>query len=150
MNRCDTALERVQCAVSRAALATLWDELYPQGLFTDDVTAAAHVRLAELDRPRCRMCVRLARWLETQQRYAAYCAGASCSNRDRLCQNPVCGQAFAMNVDGAGSKYCSIECKKIGYHPTSNARTSPGCAWCNKPGYQIRKGRWALYLQGMS
>ena len=83
--------------------------------------------------PRCRMCARSARWNKVREEWSAYCSGMTCSNRDRLCQR--CGGAFAMGVGEAGTKYCSIECKAAGYHPTANKYMSKGCAWCGRPGH---------------
>jgi Recombination endonuclease VII len=82
--------------------------------------------------PRCRMCARPARWMPSRREFGMYCAGASCTNRLRLCQN--CGSEFHIGVDGAGTKYCSPDCKSQMY-----GRSVPGssvlqqeCAWCGK------------------
>lgn len=80
------------------------------------------------DKPRCRMCVRPARWLANQQRHAMYCSGGSCTNRDRLCQN--CGSTFHMNANGAGTRYCSTDCKTDGYRPHVVNTIVKTCAWC--------------------
>jgi len=45
----DLALQRVQIAPTRAELARLWEQLNPQGLWTEEVMAAATARLAELE-----------------------------------------------------------------------------------------------------
>lgn len=44
----DLALHRVAHAPDRGELARLWEQLYPQGLWTEEVNAAATERLAEL------------------------------------------------------------------------------------------------------
>lgn len=90
--------------------------------------------------PRCRMCARTARWLTTRQQYAPYCAGQSCSNRDRLCQQ--CGAAFIVKVDGAGTKYCSTECKVTGYNPQRATAERSHCAWCGQAGSGGSRDRW--------
>lgn len=84
--------------------------------------------------PRCRMCARPARWLNTKQQWAMYCNGGSCNNRERICQS--CGGAFAMGSVGAGTKYCSGECKLTGYRGPTVSR--PACAWCDR----IAPGPW--------
>lgn len=79
--------------------------------------------------PRCRMCARPARWSKTDQHWMLYCRGSSCHNRERICQ--ACGCAFMMNVDGAGTKYCSTECKKVGYAAGYGAPPRYRCCvWC--------------------
>lgn len=78
--------------------------------------------------PRCRMCARQARWLRVQQQYAMYCTGKACSNRERICQN--CGGPFTIGVGGAGTKYCSTDCKADGYRPHKVRTTLVACAWC--------------------
>lgn len=97
----------------------------------------------EPEAPRCRMCARPARWLTTQDQYAMYCAGRACSNRERICQ--ACGETFHMGLDGAGTKYCSTDCKIKGYKPD---RIGPPpdrrCAWCNKE-TRPRRGRSTLW-----
>jgi hypothetical protein len=80
--------------------------------------------------PRCRMCRRPARWNRVQSQWAMYCSGATCSNRERTCQASGCGRTFIMNVDGAGTKYCSTECKKVGYGVAWAPAARPFCAWC--------------------
>lgn len=91
------------------------------------------------DTPRCRMCARPARWLQGQQQWAMYCAGKACSNRERTCQK--CSNPFVVNVDGAGTKYCSTECKIAGYHPRPETAAGPRCAWCGKPHSTVGMGR---------
>lgn len=44
----DLALHRVRRAPDRAELARLWEQLHPQGLWSEEVNAAATARLAEL------------------------------------------------------------------------------------------------------
>ena len=80
----------------------------------------------DLDRPRCKLCARPA-WLRGDGLLSAYCTSTSCSNRVRICQVPECGREFIQNADGAGTRYCSIECKRVGYRPL--AAEMPACAW---------------------
>lgn len=121
-------LEEIGAAKSRQDLAILWDRYYPDGRWTDGLTQAAEVRLREIEAPRCRMCARPARWLTTQLEYAMYCAGKACANRDRICQREGCDKPFVLGADGAGTKYCSAECKTLAYHPY--LRIGAFCAWC--------------------
>lgn len=44
----DLALHRVARAADRGELARLWDQLHPQGLWTEEIGAAAMARLAEI------------------------------------------------------------------------------------------------------
>lgn len=85
--------------------------------------------ITDVDVPVCRMCDRPA-WLRRDGQFSVYCGASVCTNRDRRCK--VCGGAFHVNVDGAGTKYCSVECKRAGYQPLSGQ--SPDCAWCGKTG----------------
>lgn len=92
--------------------------------------------------PTCRMCPRLARWLPKQNTYGMYCAGGHCNNRERICQS--CVKPFHVNTDGAGTKYCSTDCKRTGY--TVALKTRPPCAWCGKVGDDKRRshrGGWS-------
>lgn len=98
--------------------------------------------------PRCRMCVRPARWLVGQAVFAMYCAGRSCSNRDRICQ--ACERPFLMNAGGAGTRYCSPACKTAGYHPVPVAAN---CAWCESPAPPgtrrgVRSAAWPYICTG--
>lgn len=81
--------------------------------------------------PRCRMCLLPARWLPREGIYGPYCATRACLNRNRVCQVPECGKSFIVNVDGAGTKYCSTDCKRAGYR-VADARLRPTCAWCGQ------------------
>lgn len=45
----DLALHRVSIAPDRAELARLWEQLHPQGLWSEEVNAAAVARLAQLE-----------------------------------------------------------------------------------------------------
>lgn len=101
------------------------DGLFQLALPLAEPAPAALVMRPAGDGPRCRMCARPARYLAARQEYYMYCAGASCSNRVRLCQQ--CGEAFVLGVDGAGTKYCSTDCKRLGYRPDPVPR--PLCAW---------------------
>lgn len=95
------------------------------------------------DAPRCRMCIRPARWIRGAEEWGMYCAGRSCSNRDRLCQS--CGGTFVMGVDGAGTKYCSAKCKQVGYRPDRTDAAKTGCTWCDAPDpnpRRVRRGFW--------
>lgn len=93
--------------------------------------------------PRCPMCARPARWMARAREYAMYCAGRACSNRERICQS--CGEGFHINVGGAGTKYCSTECKRAGYR-CAESLPPPLCAWCGRsapPGGTARRdGIW--------
>lgn len=94
--------------------------------------------------PRCRMCALNARWMEGRNSFGAYCAGGHCSNRERVCQN--CEESFKMNESGAGTKYCSTKCKKVGYNPTTGVevRYDNCCLWCGAPGTR-RPGATAIW-----
>jgi len=81
--------------------------------------------------PRCRMCVREARWNGTQEQYYMYCGAGSCTNRQRICQH--CNAQFDLGAEGTGSKYCSLPCKARGYRPTSPKKYLD-CAWCGHEG----------------
>lgn len=49
-----------------------------------------------------------------------------------MCQRIGCGASFHINVDGAGTKYCSIDCKRLGYGQAHKAETHvPACAVCS-------------------
>ena len=92
--------------------------------------------------PRCRMCDRPARWLQPRREWAAYCGGGSCTNHRRVCQ--ACGQGFGVNVDGAGTKYCSVGCKAVGYRggrDVAAAHAARACAWCGRTGENTSRGR---------
>lgn len=91
----------------------------PMSLF-DDLSSVAALR--------CRMCDRPAHWIPSKREYGMYCGRQACTNRERLCQ--ACGGRFQLNVDGAGTKYCSTECKRQGYNP--GRKPLPLCAWCGK------------------
>lgn len=136
--------EEIACAENQQAIADLWDKYNPEGVWTEEMMLAAKARLESAMPLRCRMCARPPRWLSTQLAYAAYCAGKACSNRDRVCQRPDCCKPFALGVDGAGTKYCSTECKVLAYHPTARA-TDIECAWGGEPNPQpsrVRRGAW--------
>lgn len=77
--------------------------------------------------PRCRMCVLPAHWNASQLKYSMYCKGNRCVSRERLCQH--CGGPFTLGAEGAGTRYCSTDCKVDGYHP--GGRRVIICAWCN-------------------
>jgi hypothetical protein len=85
------------------------------------------------DAPRCRMCARSARWNKARQEWAMYCAGAACSNQERICQ--MCGDPFVTKVDGAGTKYCSALCRSEAQAPPKAAGVA--CAGrCGRTGKQ--------------
>lgn len=91
---------------------------------------------ASEDAPRCRLCVRPA-WRRGSGEYHLYCSSGSCTNRERLCQ--TCGRTFPLNIDGAGTKYCSTDCKRVGYQPLRSAGQC--CAWCGKRAkYRVNSG----------
>lgn len=101
------------------------------------------VQLSLLDLPhavaeealRCRMCARPARFIAAQGRYGMYCNGHICNNRERMCQR--CGGSFAVNVDGAGKKYCAV-CQPP--TPLAAAGSVACCAWCG--GWRSTPGKW--------
>lgn len=131
-------LEEIGAARSRQDLAALWDRYYPEGLWTGGLTQSAEVRLRELQAPRCRMCARSARWLVTRLEYAPYCAGMSCSNKERVCQRQGCEEPFTLGLNGAGTKYCSTECKALAYRAGKGIGAL--CAWCRKPSENTHRG----------
>jgi len=90
------------------------------------------------DSPRCPMCARTRRWNPRRNEWHRCCGGNTCNNPDRLCQS--CGKQFAMNINGAGNKYCSTECKKLGYTVAQGARARPNCEWCDTPATYQRAG----------
>lgn len=95
--------------------------------------------------PRCNMCPRPARRDPNFDGFHMYCAGRSCSNRERFCRS--CGDLYSMHSPGAGTKYCSTECKTAGYGAGSRTRTiKEPCAWCGAmspdPVYAHRPGGW--------
>lgn len=95
------------------------------------------------DAPRCKMCSRPA-WRRSTGVYHAYCSSGGCTNRERICQ--ACGRPFHLNLDGAGTKYCSTECKQEGY--TVGLRREPqshACAWCGRSSSGIRVARNAVW-----
>jgi hypothetical protein len=96
-------------------------------LWTDTPAAA--------DRPRCAMCAQPARRQRTGE-LARYCGGNQCISRTRLCQ--ACGTQFDIGINGAGTKYCSAECKRIGYAPSKRSAPFPNCTWCGKPATHAR------------
>ena len=106
--------------------------------------------------PRCRMCSQPARYMPSRNEHGAYCGGHQCTNPERLCQ--ACGNAFRRGASGAGTKYCSVECRSVGYG--GGVRTYTGrlialthaapCAWCDQvsefaPGR--RGGQWPNICQ---
>lgn len=60
-------------------------------------------------------------------------------DRGRPCKQ--CGGLFALNAPGAGTKYCSPECKRSGYSIRVNPIGSIRCAWCD----QVRKSHAAWH-----
>jgi hypothetical protein len=98
------------------------------------------------DAPRCRMCMRPARWITSHAAFGPYCGTSGCINRERLCG--ACGQPFLIKVGVAGTKYCSTECKASGYDARSIVvRVRAICAWCgrqtdSKPYRREGEGVW--------
>lgn len=91
--------------------------------------------------PQCRLCARSARWLANRNQWGMYCNGYNCNNRERLCSN--CGNPFIQGTDGAGTKYCSTQCKIVGYHPKALAALNrPHCAWCGTGEYRRTNALW--------
>jgi hypothetical protein len=86
--------------------------------------------------PTCRLCGRPA-WRRASGEYNAYCSSGSCTGHQRLCK--CCGGTFQVNTDGAGTKYCSLECKRVGYRPLNSP--IPRCAWCGA--LTPRGSRWS-------
>jgi hypothetical protein len=88
--------------------------------------------LPQQDQPRCPMCAKTRRWNPRRNEWARYCGGQICNNPDRVCR--TCGEQFEVNVDGAGTKYCSTACKRVGY-TISQQRTTAlvRCVWCDAP-----------------
>ena len=84
--------------------------------------------------PRCNMCKNPAHWHPARQAYGSYCGPNNCPNRERICQR--CDGEFTMGTKGAGTKYCSTECKGWAYRPGTSipVRWDNLCAWCDKPG----------------
>lgn len=99
--------------------------------------------------PRCRMCARPAYWSQRTQQWSMYCASRACVNRERLCQS--CGQTFQINIDGAGTKYCSLECKHQGYTAAyKSMKAQTRCAWCDTPKVGVRRNtssQWPYICQ---
>lgn len=91
--------------------------------------------------PRCRMCHRPARWIPTHGQFSAYCSGRGCANSTRICR--ACRGVFECNTGTAGTKYCSDDCKRIGYRPARSTRSAK-CAWCESPAphNHARGGIW--------
>jgi hypothetical protein len=80
-------------------------------------------------RPRCAMCARPARRNSSTGETQRYCAGKHCGNHQRICQ--TCSAHFTINADGAGTRYCSTQCKRLGYTRALRSREPlPTCAWC--------------------
>lgn len=101
------------------------------------------VAQAAPERPRCRMCALPAWWLQRAQTWGTYCGSTNCRNRERLCQ--CCGATFTIGIDGAGTKYCSRDCKVAGYRPDRHATRPTPCTWCGKEppsGSHTRGGKW--------
>lgn len=94
--------------------------------------------------PRCRMCSRPAYWSQRTRQWSMYCASRACVNRQRLCQS--CGGQFHINVDGAGTKYCSLDCKQAGYTIAYRAKNgATRCAWCNHEAKGVRRNSSAVW-----
>lgn len=93
----------------------------------------------QTDRPRCAMCARPAHRNQRTGEPGRYCTHAGCANRKRLCQ--ACGAEFDVGINGAGTKYCSSECKRLGYSP--GPAPLPRCTWCGTTATAPRTGRSA-------
>src|SRR4029077_2130187 len=90
--------------------------------------------------PRCPMCARSVRWNQRRNEWYRYCGRDVCTNAERLCQ--VCNTPFAIGINGAGNKYCSLECKKLGYTVGYGTHAVyPNCAWCDTPAKHSGAGR---------
>jgi len=92
------------------------------------------------DTPRCPLCPRPRRWNARRNEWARYCNGAACSNPERNCRS--CGQLFVMMLGEAGVKFCSTECKRVGYTVAQGSTAvRPECAWCGTPATYRNAGR---------
>ena len=98
-----------------------------------DVTEPAltlfDVKLEAVAAPLCRLCTRPA-WRRRDGRHDPYCGTKGCTSRERLCAH--CGGGFQVNTDGAGTKYCSTDCKRGGYGVAWGRPAIPCCAWCGE------------------
>lgn len=109
----------------------------------DELEAAAPV--ATPGRPLCGICGSPAAWQPKNRRWSIYCGSNTCVSHTRPCKQ--CGRQFAKNEAGAGTKYCSLECKRQGYQEgfAGTRRQAPQqqCAWCGEWGQcSIYKSRW--------
>jgi hypothetical protein len=82
------------------------------------------------ERPRCHMCAHPAWWLKKTQKWGLYCGSTGCVSRERLCQR--CGSPFALGISGAGTKYCSLECRVARCHSARVLVVALPCAWCGR------------------
>lgn len=94
--------------------------------------------IGDVEPPRCRRCPLPAR------PSAPFCGGNKCTSQSRLCGH--CGGAFVLGIDGAGTKYCSVKCKRSAYTIGKgvNSKHVP-CAWCSTIGevhVRERKSSW--------
>ena len=118
-------------------------------LFTTTPTDAPWQPAPSTTTPSAAMCAlcetRPVRWNRAQQTYGRYCSGAHCANPVRPCKE--CGTPFAINTNGAGSKYCSNRCKHIGYtkhyRSPDDVQVIVRCAMCDQD-TRTRPGQRAL------
>lgn len=111
--------------------------LIPNPALTDEHASPEH--------PICPVCRRQpVRVTHTRDRSAIvtgpYCGGRSCISPTRLCHH--CDQPYTRGTPGAGTKYCSDECKASGYARGTAGTISRAitvCAVCEGP-YRARIG----------
>lgn len=96
----------------------------------------AHVDAAA---PRCARCDWPAAKRPKVAGYSDFCGGRRCKNPARACR--LCAKAFNLGDEGAGTRYCSVDCRTVGYNEHSRTwrkkatKARPTqvliCAWCN-------------------
>lgn len=99
--------------------------------------------------PECLKCSRPAVRRPKHQGYGRFCGVGRCLNRERICR--TCDGKFLLGTPGAGTGYCSKECRVIGYNRTrlmgSRKARLPApirhCSWCGEQDttrFRARKG----------
>lgn len=103
----------------------------------EDLEAVAKP-IATPSRPQCSICKSPVAWQPRNRRWSQYCGSNTCISQTRPCKH--CGEPFVKNHGEAGTKYCSLECKRKGYTEGLAARDRPRaqCAWCNEWGESSR------------
>lgn len=94
----------------------------------DELEAAAALPA----RPNCRVCGDPVTWKPKNRRWSQYCGSSNCISPTRPCKK--CGTLFTPNTGEAGTKYCSLNCKRDGYQEgfSHHRRPPPQCAWCGE------------------